>query len=74
MKPSAPRFAIVFESAAQGSRTALKTTNDANEATVAFHTALRQLRNQGVIGDVLLRAQDGEPIVLLRQPVMAASR
>ena len=74
MNASTPRFAIVFESAAQGRRTALKTTNDANEATVAYHAALNQLRTKGFVGDVLLRTQDQEPMELLRQPVMAGGR
>lgn len=73
MSASTPRFAIVFESAAQGLRTALKMTNDANEATVAYHAALNQLRIK-IVGYVLLRTQDQEPLELLRQPVMAGGR
>ena len=74
MNSSTPRFAIVFEPASRGTRTALKTTDDANEATVAYHAALRELRIQGLAGNVFLRTQDAEPVDLLRQPVMAGSR
>jgi hypothetical protein len=74
MEPSLPRYAIVFEPVKRGPRTSLKATHDANEATVAFHTALRLLRTQGIAGELLLRKQHDESLILLRQPVLADGR
>jgi hypothetical protein len=74
MELASPRFAIVFEPATREPRTALKATHDANEATVAFHTALRLLRAQGTDGHVLLQKDHGEIQILLREPVLAGGR
>jgi hypothetical protein len=74
MEPSLPRFAIVFEPTKPGPRTSLKSTHDANEATVAFHAALRLLRTQGIAGELRLHKDHDERLVLLRQPVLAGGR
>jgi hypothetical protein len=65
------RYEVLFQSALEPAVTALHTTTDPNEATVAYHAELSRLLAGELWGELLLRKQNDDRQVVLRQPVRA---
>ncbi len=73
MPASTGRFEIAFSASSREPRIVLCATNDANAATMAFHTQLAELCKKRETGELMvLEDQAAQP--LLRQPLHNGSR
>jgi hypothetical protein len=62
-------FEVVFQALPADEPMVLRSTTDANAATLAFHEALRHLTIKGATGELRLRSSDHALHPLLRQPL-----
>jgi hypothetical protein len=62
-------FEVVFDRRPADTRIVLRSATDANEATIAFHEALRRLTLKGATGELLVRNGDRADHPLLRLPL-----
>jgi hypothetical protein len=63
------QFEVVFQPRPAAKRLVLQSATDANEATMAFHEALRRLTIQRATGELLVRNSDHADHPLLRLPL-----
>jgi hypothetical protein len=62
-------FAIVLRADDAAASVVLQSARDADGATVAFHTEMQRLKQQRVVGDLLLMRQGEGAHTLLREPL-----
>jgi hypothetical protein len=62
-------FAIVLRADDAAAPVVLQSARDADGATIAFHTEKQQLKQQQVVGDLLLVRQGEGARTLLREPL-----
>jgi hypothetical protein len=62
------QFEVVFQTQSSNESILLQVATDANTATMVFHQALRRLRTQRAVGDLLVRSSDPAQPPHLRQP------
>jgi hypothetical protein len=63
------QFEVVFQAPPGDAPIVLRSTADANEATMAFHEVLQRLRRQMATGELIVRNADCALVPLLRQPL-----
>jgi hypothetical protein len=66
---SKPRYELAFTDATTGERLILCAATNPDEATVAFHHQLARLREQSVVGELVVIRQDSDETPILRQPI-----
>jgi hypothetical protein len=69
MPRSLHTFEIVLLPPAHDKPVPLRTTNDADKATVAFHTELQRLKQERAKGELIVLQQGKDGSTLLRQPL-----
>jgi hypothetical protein len=66
---SKPRYELAFTDATTGERLVLCAATSPDEATIEFHFQLTRLREQSVVGELVVLRQDSDETTILRQPI-----